>query len=677
MTLFRPLPRPAARLLSALILVAWVAQMGVLARRAWSSSGVALAADLAHYGSSAQWRGIYYRGDKIGFSVGQTTPTDSGYEMREDGRLQMTLLGSSASVRLTSRATVDRAFALQRFSFALDAGTGPTEILGTLDGRRLDLTIKTPSGERKETRELEEPPALALNLPRVLAARGLQPGQTLQVSVFDPATLRNAPMTLEVQAREVVRSAGRPVPAFRVEGRLAGITTRTWITDVGEVVREESPMGLIVVRETPEQAQALAVPGAVQTDLLEAAALVPTTPRRIDDPTTVARLKVRIDGLEALDPADLDGAGQSAGGGTIEVRDPRDLRPGPAPADLALFLRPEPFLESDAPEILAEAQKAAGSPAPPRLQAERLVRHVHAILEKKPTVSLPSALEVLKTRIGDCNEHTALYVAMARSLGLPARIAVGLVYLRGAFYYHAWPEVWVEESRGRGLWLPVDPTLNQFPADATHVRLTRGGLERQAAILGLVGRARLEILDVELRPGATPDPRGPGPERPASARPAPAAPGRQRAGLLVFSRAEPRMILVENLVKTFGSFRAVDGVSLDVAPGEIHGFLGPNGAGKTTTIRMIAGLLKPTAGRVTIDGHDLAREPEAAKARARLHPRPAVPLREAHRRRVPALPRRPLRHGGRGGRGARGRAARALRARRPGRTSSSRASPTA
>jgi ABC-2 type transport system ATP-binding protein len=73
------------------------------------------------------------------------------------------------------------------------------------------------------------------------------------------------------------------------------------------------------------------------------------------------------------------------------------------------------------------------------------------------------------------------------------------------------------------------------------------------------------------------------------------------------------VIAVESLVKTFGSFRAVDGVSLDVKAGEIHGFLGPNGAGKTTTIRMIAGLLKPTAGRVTIAGKDLAQEPEAAK----------------------------------------------------------------
>ncbi len=74
------------------------------------------------------------------------------------------------------------------------------------------------------------------------------------------------------------------------------------------------------------------------------------------------------------------------------------------------------------------------------------------------------------------------------------------------------------------------------------------------------------------------------------------------------------MIQVQDVVKRYGAFTAVDGVSLDVAPGEIHGFLGPNGAGKTTTIRMIAGLLKPTSGRVVINGHDLAADPEKAKA---------------------------------------------------------------
>jgi ABC-2 type transport system ATP-binding protein len=73
-------------------------------------------------------------------------------------------------------------------------------------------------------------------------------------------------------------------------------------------------------------------------------------------------------------------------------------------------------------------------------------------------------------------------------------------------------------------------------------------------------------------------------------------------------------IAIHDLVKTYGKFTAVDGVSLDVKSGEIHGFLGPNGAGKTTTLRMIAGLLKPSAGRIEVNGHDLAKDPEAAKA---------------------------------------------------------------
>ena len=80
------------------------------------------------------------------------------------------------------------------------------------------------------------------------------------------------------------------------------------------------------------------------------------------------------------------------------------------------------------------------------------------------------------------------------------------------------------------------------------------------------------------------------------------------------------MIAVQDLVKEYGRFKAVDGVTLDVEPGEIHGFLGPNGAGKTTTMRMIAGLLKPTSGRILVNNHDLESEPEAAKRRSASSP---------------------------------------------------------
>ena len=75
------------------------------------------------------------------------------------------------------------------------------------------------------------------------------------------------------------------------------------------------------------------------------------------------------------------------------------------------------------------------------------------------------------------------------------------------------------------------------------------------------------------------------------------------------------MIRITSLSKRYGSFTAVDGLSLDIPPGTLFGFLGPNGAGKTTTLRMIAGILRPTSGSVEIAGEDIHRDPIAAKAR--------------------------------------------------------------
>jgi transglutaminase-like putative cysteine protease len=536
-SILRPLPRSVTRPLTYIGLAAWVVTMAALVNRSYlQASSANLATDLASYGSTAAWSGIYYRGEKIGFTVSQTTRTETGYELRQDGRLQMLLLGQDTAATIRTTARVDEAFVLESFDFSLDPGTGPTEIRGTVtrlgnsDRHRLAMLITAGGSTRSETRELPSAPVMSLNLPRVLAAGGLVPGSSHTWMVLDPATLHAAPMTVRVGERSVVRTGETMLPAFRLEMEFQGLRTTSWITDTGDVVREESPLGLMTIRESAERARGLSVSTRVQADLLRSSAIVPEMRQRIDDPRNVRRLRLRLSGAEFPARADMDGAGQSLIGEIVEITDARALRAGPLERDLDRYLAPEAFIESDAPEIVAEVQQAlkalpspvsdlpsrgngreadrlAGDRRPEsddRAKARQLVRYVNRLLEKKPTVSLPSAREVLRTRVGDCNEHTALYVAMARAAGLPARIAVGVVYMQGAFYYHAWPEVYVRETPTTGLWLPVDPTLDQFPADTTHLRFARGGLDKQAAIVPLIGRLRMTVLDVDVEAGSTP-----------------------------------------------------------------------------------------------------------------------------------------------------------------------------
>jgi transglutaminase-like putative cysteine protease len=503
-----PLPRRLTRSIALLVLVAWVVTMAVLVHWSYVQAAPAtLATDLAKYGPTAVWHGIYYRGEKIGFTVSQTTRTDNGFELEQDGRLQMPLLGQDTAATIRTSARVDTEFMLRDFDFALNPGTGPITVKGTLIAPtqsggtyRLTLAITSSGTTRTETRDLPDAPVMSLNLSRILASRRLVPGTEYRWNVLDPATLQNAAITVRIGDRSIVRTGETSMPAFRIDSEFQGLRTTSWVTDTGEIVREESALGLMTVRESPERARGLAMSDRMKGDLLRASAVVPVMSDRIDEPRDVRRLRVQLDGA-TLPASDLDGAGQSWAGGVIEVVDSQTRTPDVREADLAQYLAAEPLIESDAPAIRAEAEQAVRGVADDRIRVERLTRYVNGLLDKKPTVSLPSALEVLRTKVGDCNEHTALFVAMARAIGIPSRIDVGLVYMHGAFYYHAWPEVYLADGRSNGLWLPVDPTLNQFPADATHIRLARGGLDRQTAILPLIGRLKMRVLDVELAPG--------------------------------------------------------------------------------------------------------------------------------------------------------------------------------
>jgi hypothetical protein len=112
------------------------------------------------------------------------------------------------------------------------------------------------------------------------------------------------------------------------------------------------------------------------------------------------------------------------------------------------------------------------------------------------TLSETARQTVLQSRSGDCTEHSVLFAALARAVGIPTEQVAGVMYAQGfgGFAYHAWNRVYV------GQWIEVDPTFNEGPPNSvnpTHIVFAFGPLERQSAIVNLMGRVRVRLLEVK------------------------------------------------------------------------------------------------------------------------------------------------------------------------------------
>lgn len=149
---------------------------------------------------------------------------------------------------------------------------------------------------------------------------------------------------------------------------------------------------------------------------------------------------------------------------------------------LAAFLKSTSEFAADDKSVVDQAKQIAGDDRDAWSVARKLADWTHKNLEWK-SVARAGAAETLATREADCSEFSQLFVAMARSLGLPARIVSGLAYSGNSFGGHAWVEVWIGE------WIELDPTWGTDFVDATHIRNTDSSLVTAAA---------LNLIDLEV-----------------------------------------------------------------------------------------------------------------------------------------------------------------------------------
>ncbi len=509
------------RVFGVAILAAWVVLLAQHVRREYFAPELERLADAAlALNPGTSFYTLTMGGRAVGLATSALDTVAEGFRLDDFMSLELPALGQTGTAVARTGVDLDPSLRMRGFSFSLESDVGRFQADGTVTGDTLlEVDIVSQGSRQTVSYRLSSPPVFAAVVPiRVAMAGDLEVGGSVRMPVFDPSTLSTRTVevrilehdTLVVPDSVALGDDGRwepatwdSVPAWRIAEVFGGVSVESWVDDDGRVLRAESPLGFAMEKTEYElstqalaQARSDGVSGAVDEDVILATAIQSNVD--LSDAESYDELRFVLSGVE-LDGFDLDGGRQTLRGDTLIVRreDPRALDPGfglPYPRmDLRDALQPEPLIQSADPRIVEMAEqltvrRASWSPDPRRV-ARELTTGVFNMLEKTITFSVPSAVQVLESRQGDCNEHTVLYVALARALGLPARTAVGLVYVNGAFFYHAWPEVWLGE------WTAVDPTFGQYPADASHIRFVVGGLAQQVELVRLIGRLRIDVVE--------------------------------------------------------------------------------------------------------------------------------------------------------------------------------------
>lgn len=454
---------------------------------------------LASGETTEEWLGIYFEDQKVGYAVNTRVATvDGGTLLQNHSAFTVAAFGKINRIVSAGTAVLDADGVLQVFDAFLEADPVSLNARGEVKGDKLVISL-LQGGEHSElVLDLDAPPQVSATMNHWIASQDeLRVGQTYEVPYFSPTTLSQSTMTLKVVDTEVL-STGEE--AHWIERTVSGITTRALLTPAGDLLREEGGFGTALVRQTREEAM-LMPEGHDAVDIISLSAV--KLQGRFHRPRQQRQVTLQILGVEP-ERIRHEPPLQSVVGDVVTVVTPElgELASVPRRADaeaFAEFLGSTPFMQVEHREIQEAAQDLVGTFDDRLLAVKKLNTWVYETLAKVPVMGVPNALEVLRIRQGDCNEHTALMVALSRAAGIPSRIAAGVVYSdriaeTGAFYYHAWPEVWLGSEAG---WVPVDPTFGQVPADATHVKIVEGDLDRQIEIMGVMGRLGFKLIETE------------------------------------------------------------------------------------------------------------------------------------------------------------------------------------
>jgi len=432
--------------------------------------------DFFEKGANTEYLGVYLQGHKVGYLASRIDTVENGYRVYSTTYLKLAPVpGMEKEVSYRVAASTDLTYNLKSFEFSMTSGDYFFEAQGERQNGKLAVDMNVAGQQKKEVYDIK-----SSYIPATIEGL-VKTGKTGEFQFFDP-TLQSI---FDIKVKNLGKDTldGEPVTKYSV--LQSGMEMVFWISDKGELLRSESPIGMVMKKEEKVVKEDIETVGF---KLYDSYAI--RVDKRIKNPREITMLKVRLDSVD-LTGLRIEDDRQTLESNVLTIKTVEPGQTGKIPKDVEEFLQATAFIPSADGKIKKIAKEVTGDSK--GLEAvEKIIDYVDKRLTDKPTFSIPNALDALKSGEGDCNEHAALTVALLRAVEIPSRVEVGLVYVSGAFYYHAWVGVYLG-----GKWISTDPTFAQLIADPTHIKLEYGGFENQAKLYRVINKLQISVLDYD------------------------------------------------------------------------------------------------------------------------------------------------------------------------------------
>ncbi|UCE39728.1 MAG: transglutaminase domain-containing protein [Candidatus Aminicenantes bacterium] len=463
------------------------------------------------------WMGVYLEGVKVGYSHSlESTYSEKGEDFNKfvtESRMRVSRLGGAPIEIVSAQESI---YKRDKTPLKTVVRTKMSENEIVLQAEIKKDKILFRSGE-KLIKELPYTDSFYLDIPleKIIQSGDLKEGKKFTFPILDPLSYSIRDGTFEVFGEDDILILGKKMRLRHVRTEFQSIipvVMEEWIDEKGNIwksVSQASFMTSTSIRMPKEKALEMS-----SENLDIAFSTIIASNVVFEDPLEVKEVTFKLSGIpaEKIKNFPFDDGSQTLLDSqedfalirtASQVFNEKDSLVLPFVGDeFRNELEATTFCQADDPGIVATARDIIGEEKNAWRAAKKIALWVEREITANYDVGFATAAEILKNREGDCSEHTVIFVALCRAVGIPSRAAVGLMYADGIFAYHMWPEVFVGKWINLDAkWLATDEKTGEFYTDATHIKLGRSNLDENmfeemvTAIAEIIGKLQIEIID--------------------------------------------------------------------------------------------------------------------------------------------------------------------------------------